>query len=312
MGRDSCRSIKRYALVSDLPHSCIYNVVASPDGRMIAAATFKDHVTVIDAQTFKVISAFPITFGFGGKRIAIGSRRPFIFSGHYGRSGLGAYDYRSGEEQWWLKPVAQLQHVACDKHSPFVFVTSEAGPALLVDESTGRVADKLNGCKDIYPSPYAPWYLIESGRHFTVHQPLGIVRFKIKPDSFAILRAAFSPELLAVSEASGGVRFFDLELGIETGRYQPPPGSHVLDLEWCEPLKEFILVEWPYEKGGDRVLKRFHLGTNETSTLMTMPESTDSTFIVGGTNVFTSEGDVIDVVAAQVRSAVRFPRAQKS
>lgn len=277
---------------------------------MIAAAAFQDHVTVIDAQTFKVINAFPITFGFGGKRVAIGSRLPLIFSGHYSRSGLGAYDYRSGEEQWRLKPVAQLQHVTCDKHSPFVFVTSEKGPALLIDESTGKVADKLSGCKDIYPSPYAPWYLIESGRHFAVHQPLGIVRFKIKPESFAILRAAFSPALLAISEADGGVRFFDLELGIETGRYRPPAGSHVLDLEWCEPLKEFILVERPFEKDGDRTLKRFHLGANEASTVMTIPDSVDSTFTAGGTKMFTSEGDVIDVMAGHVRSAIGFPRAQ--
>ncbi|MBI1852146.1 MAG: hypothetical protein HYR85_17540 [Planctomycetes bacterium] len=94
--------------------------------------------------------------------------------------------------------------------------------------------------------------------------------------------------------------------GEEAWRYTPRRGSHVLDLAYAAAQREFIGVEWSFEKGGDKRLIAFDSETGQCTLRTEMTNPTETAFCRNGGIVITSGGDLIAVASGTTTGRLPF------
>jgi hypothetical protein len=115
----------------------------------------------------------------------------------------------------------------------------------------------------------------------------------IRRETFAVLAVAFSPISVCISESGGPVRCLETARGSEIWRYTPPPGVHVLSLEYSCAADCFYGVEWPYAQSGVKNLVRFESKSGQESTVAQIGEPAETTFCMAGEFLLTSLGQLI-------------------
>jgi hypothetical protein len=204
-----------------------------------------------------------------------------------------------------LKKVQQITFAGDDAH---VLCCFESGPCESLNASTGKSGRSLRGVRGIWESPFAPVRFLERSRDYAIADAEASIA-SIPRVTFGVLNVAFSPSIVCVSEVGGPVRTFDSSTGNEVWRFTPAKGTHFLRISFCESLRCFAGVSWPYERGGPQLLQVFAAGNGSPTVITEVGQAADVEFASSGARVVTSEGVVYDVVSGGVSASLPFPSA---
>jgi len=249
------------------------------------------HVAVHDLLTGVTSPTIETTFDFGGRRLALSDVVDGIVAGAYERHGLALYSAATGEPRWRV-PLKRVQHVALSRDGRLAFCGVEQGPLAVVDLEAGRILRTVRGAKAVYESHYDPLALMDSVP--LVVDADGAPLFTLARTTFAILAVAFAPQLICVSESTGPVRCIRLSDGSEAWRYVPSAGSHVLDLAYEEATSSVMGVEWPYQHGGPKSLKRWSATGGVVESEHDIGQPFEHCFALSGRALVLSDGRILD------------------
>lgn len=172
---------------------------------------------------------YPVQFDFGGRRLCLSRDGGTVVVGCYEIYGLGAYDFATGAERWRRKDLKRVQFLRTLYDEDHMFCGRERGSGQILSCSTGETVLTLRGVTHLFTSSASPHVLLV-GNRYELQSRLGSRLCRIEPLTFGVLDATFTPETLALSEAGGPLRAFDLGSGQLLWSYTPPSGSHFLRL----------------------------------------------------------------------------------
>jgi WD40 repeat protein len=289
--------------------SAIRHLAQSAGGDIIAAALFEHTVSLWDISTADRIAEFETILDFGGTRLALSQSEGACLTAAYHIHGLACYSTPAGNLRWQRKDLKKIQQIAVTSDGYRVYCCLEEGSCQIVDISTGVTIDRIRGLRRVYVDSHDAFRLHESSKLSVVDRN-GKQRFRIEPDSFAVLDAAFSETFLLISESGADVRMFDLSSGKEVIRHRQPKNHHVLELSFAAGDTVFYGVQWNYNNGGPKCLLRFSPDTPEFDVIRDIGEPAEVVFCHGGRHLLTSEGNVIECKSGKTVMTLPFPQKE--
>jgi hypothetical protein len=170
-----------------------------------------------------------------------------------------------------------------------------------LDSQTGETLTRHPGVRRFVESAYEPLIFLDRAQP-AVSSIDGLMRlFSIERSSFAFLSAAFAPSQIAVSEAGGDVRCFELRDSSTAWTFKPQAGVHCLDLAYSTDHDAFCGILWPYEVGGDKELVRFN-ADGSASLIANIGRPTETAFEPTTPTLVTSDRKLINVSTGATRS----------
>jgi outer membrane protein assembly factor BamB len=194
------------------------------------AACEVGYVRLFDALNRSTGAGFFVRYDFGGNRMCLSRDGSTVLCGCYCVYGLGAYDVSTGKELWRRKDLKRVQDVQPLFHDDLVFCGREGSSGQIISITTGDTVQTLRGIKKIYASPHSSHVLL-IGKDYQVQSPPGTKRFRIEPESFAVIDSAFSHDVVVVVEAAGHMRAFSLTTGKLLWRQTPTEGLRWMNVE---------------------------------------------------------------------------------
>jgi len=266
---------------------------------LFAAGQNENIVTVWSFREQRKISEFKTILDFGGFRLAMPSYSDLIISTGSWSRGVTSYTAEHGDILWSRSDLKNIQQV-CDLSNnglPLIGIGLDSGSYHILRVDTGEDHFKLAGVKNIYASPFEPFYLlVDSTRHIHL-STLRLPSIWEHPfNSFGMLHAAFSPEQIAFSEAGGCVSCFDF-YGTKLWEFHPQADHHVLRLVWDIALQRWLAIDWNFKSGGTKHL--FEIDIEGTARpLMSLGNCQQAEFSSDGTYLIISTGKVISTQSA--------------
>jgi hypothetical protein len=271
----------------------VRDIAASPEGRLAAAVDMGQEVFVWDLAARREIRSFRSVFESGGRRLAV-SDNGLIVAAAYRAQGVACYDSKTGRPVWERKDLRQVQCLSMSASSQFVYVGFENGPCKVLWTSSGYTAFNMRGVRDVFESAYGPIALLDKKVPQVAIPPGGKRSFTIERCTFAILGAAFSPAVLAITESLGPTRGFDLNSGRLLWMHQQP-GHHILRIGYSEREKAFFGIEC--RQSGDKGLIRFEADTGRATAVCNLGPDLTTEFCLGGEAVLKSNRQLVDVAS---------------
>jgi len=200
------------------------------------------YVYVFDIVEKKQVCEFPVRHkGPGyGTRLALSHDEKMCFVGCYDAYGIAGYAIPDGKEVWRRKDLKSVQSVQALAAYDLVFCGRETGAAHLLHARTGETAEKLNGVKDIYGSPFDKSVIVD-GRSLEFHRPFGVKKATIKRAGRVLRQCSFSRTEVIVSE-SGALRCFDLESQELLWTHIVPEGANYVRFQSLPDQQCFVSV----------------------------------------------------------------------
>lgn len=272
------------------PH-WIRHLAGSRDRPLVAAGEFERHVSVWNVATEALVSSFETVLDFGGSRLALSHDGEQCLAAAYNRRGLACYSAKTGAVVWErldLKGTQKL-HLSHDGHS--VYASLECRPCHQLSLRTGETIATWRGIRSVCDGGDGRVYMAPKEKNPYV---LAARRrlMELPRETFAILSACFFGEKIAITESGGDTRCFG-PAGELLWRYQPPRGSHVLQLSQGPAGETLLGIEWPYEKGGPYRFLTF-TDTGRPILLSELQDTWETAFCDLCTRLVTSRGAVID------------------
>ncbi|MBI2909207.1 MAG: hypothetical protein HYX92_16300 [Chloroflexi bacterium] len=289
--------------------SAIRHLAPSLDGDLIAAALFEHTVSIWSLETGKRISEFDTILDSGDRRLAFSEANSLCLAAAYYRHGLACYDTRDGSLRWQRKDVKKVQQLVLSPDQHLVYCCREEGACQVVTLTEGGTARAIRGVREIWVARSGDLqFHCADGLRVVVSS--GVVKFRFEPETFAVLSADFSKDFLAVSESGGSVRIFDLGSGDLVYRYAPPQGEHILKIAAGPDRRVFYCVQWPYSHGGPKVLLRVDPKEPEPQQIAVIPRAPEIAFCRNGSQLLTSEGDLLDCRSGEIVMRFDFPQRE--
>jgi WD40 repeat protein len=236
--------------------SAIRHIAPAHYGEIVATALFEKTVSLWDTSTGNRVSEFETILSFGGTRLALSRAEGACLAAAYKIHGLACYNTPIGKLRWQRKDLKKIQQIVVKPDEKYVYCCFDEGSCQLIEVATGKTTERIRGLRRIWlDSRYG--FQLRKSSNLSVVDSSGKQSFKIEPNSFAVLDAAFSKNNLAISEAGADVRIFDLSSGQEVLRYAQPRNHHILELSSSAHGPAFYGVQWNYNDGGPKSLLRF-------------------------------------------------------
>ena len=272
----------------------VRQIATSYTGPVAATGAFASTVATWDLTTKARLATFESVLDFGGRRLAVDEAGARCATAGYVTGGLVCSSAATGSVTWTRADLRRLQFVGFSCDGRRLFCGADERPCLVLDAATGHQLEVLRGVRRVWESFFTDAMLLDGARlKLTARAGRSIA--PIERTSFGVLDATFGPELLCISESGGPVRCVDVA-GREVWRYGPAPGRHVLKLAYTGEMGCFVGVEWPYEHGGTKVLRRFSATGGEPRTVAELGKPAEVAFFAAGTRLLTSEGHVWDTI----------------
>jgi len=275
-------------------HIKIYEIAVSRDSSFIGLADFNGKIHLWNLDTVGKIGNIRTVYDFGGQRLALSHDGKKCFAASYQKEILACYTIPNGNIQWQHANIRGIQKIVVSKDGQKAYCEVDSKSFLSFDINTGGSLPVYQKAKDIHESIYDDVYLLEKDNLelWCCDEKLA---FSIDRVSFAILSVCFGKGLFCISESGSIVRCFEISNGNEAWRYNPPSGSHVLELGYMKKENAFVGVEWPYEKGGRMKLIRFDKNTGRPSLIREFESVAGLKFTPSGDHLLTSEGHLINI-----------------
>jgi hypothetical protein len=274
----------------------VRHLVAGRKTSRVAMGHFERTVAMWETEPPSLISTFETILDFGGQRLTMSDGGDVVVAAAYSRGAVAAYSVISGDVLWKRVDIERIQHLNVSHSSPAVYVGSDEKPCLLLSLESGETLRQLRGVRKVIESPYGPSAFLDQARPAVVDSTTVETVFRIERTTFAFLSIAFSSAQLAVSEAGGPVRCFELSSGDLAWMFVPNDGTHCLELAYIPSVDSFVGVLWPYEKGGSKELVRFD-ERGITSVLTKLGEPVAECFCANDLKLLTSDGLLIDIAS---------------
>ncbi len=218
--------------------------LVSSDLRSPKAKKLEDHILrIFDLAGGRCIKEFPVLWDSGGRRIAFSRDETMIYVGCYNTHGLACYSVETGKELWRRKDLKGVQHVYVSMTQDQVFCERESGACPLLKGMTGETILLPRGAKGVWFSAFGDFALIELGKQakLEIHRPLGKKLGKFPRASFAVLNAAFSQEVLLLSEPGTPLRAIDLKSSSEIWQFPIEEAHKCYALAYSTKRKAFVV-----------------------------------------------------------------------
>lgn len=291
--------------------SAIRHVVSAPDGDVVAVALFEHIVSLWSIATGECISEFETVLDFGGNRLALSHARSACLAAAYHVHGLACYDTPSGAIRWHRKDLKKIQRIVISPDARHAYCCFDKGPCQIIAISDGATTERLRGIRGVWIGFSDGYQLHESGQ-LSVLNRLGKPLFRIAPDSFAVLDASFSRQHLAISESDADIRVFEISSGREVARPALVKNHHVVSLSAFSDDSVFHGVQWNYCIGGPKHLLRFGPQKSKPEIVRDIGQPAEVAFCNRGTQLLTSEGELIDCRSGRTVRTLRFPQCAYS
>lgn len=287
--------------------SAIRHLVTHPRSDLFLAALFEKTVYVWNLKTGKSVSEFQTILDGGMFRLAFSHQESACLAAAYYDEGLACYEVPSGEVRWRRKDIRKIQQIAVTSDGLFAYCCFSEGPCQLISIPTGQTVDEL-------PEILSVWVDAISGYQLRTHLEIELWSFgndlmhtiEPPPNNFGLLSATFIDNYFAYSQPCEGFRVFEITSGKEVFEYDPPAGSHVLDMSAYQRKPLFHFIQWNYMKGGPRLLLRAGEGLDE-EVVKIIPFSPATSFCNDGQHLLCSSGELIDCMSGEVIRRFEFP-----
>ena len=233
----------------------IREIFAASDADRIAVALHRGSIEIWDSDKDIRLHDFgdsiawrlhPFCLDRSGHRLLLGSAL---------NSPLRCFDTVKAEPVWERSDLTQVAYVSFSYCGNYTHAGSVDAETHVLSTSTGKELERYVA---------ADWLVdtAETGLRLIVGKPIRLLKgndvcWTAKPETFAVLSACFGVETCLISEAGGPVRCLSVKDGAEVWRYDAPPDSHVLKVEYISEHNSYYGVEWPYGEGGPCTLIRF-------------------------------------------------------
>ncbi|WP_457618860.1 hypothetical protein [Lutibacter sp.] len=281
----------------------VRHVVSSSTGRRVLFGAFEQEIVIFDLLSGTRSETIQTTFDFGGRRLALSDEVDGVLAAAYYIHGLALYFCNTGREVWRRKDVKKVQCITLSRDGIKAYCGIEGSSLLVIDLYSGETVRKIKGAVALYDSPYDRVKFLDGTRPQVLEED-GHRRFYVERTTFAFLDVAFAPGLLCVSEAGGPVRCIDLLTGHEQWRYDPPSGTHLLSLSYCDEGYCFLGIEWSFEKGGTKRMLRLSYDEGIVLGSFDVGMPGGCTFALDGKVLVTSDGKIFDTTTGKVVAEV--------
>jgi hypothetical protein len=288
--------------------SAIRELAAARNAPRLAAAFVEHTIQIWDLCGSGRLSEFNTVFGGGGHRVTLNPTGELCVAAGWTkgkRGGVACYDALTGAQLWHRTDIRQTQCVRFSCSGEIIWCGLEAGRFQQLDARNGATVESFIGIERIFDSPHSNFLLLKTRhRGFLIK---GTKTSRVPNLTFGLLDAAFSPDVLCLSEACGPVRFLDCRSGVELWRYNPPNDTHVLRLNYRSADRHFYGVQWEYQHGRSRTLFRF-AGEGGQYEEIRQLRSWYEEFCMYGDALVTSLGEVISVTEGEIVNRLAFPQ----
>ncbi len=285
-------------------------IATSYAGEIIAAAEREGNIHVWNLVSKEKVCVCESVFQYGGSRMDISADGNLCAAGAYDRHGIEVYNAASGDLLWERKDLKKVQELNFSKWFGGALVACFADKAShVLDLHTGQTLHKVRGVREFAESPYDDVQLLGKSKtlEITDFKNRNMLH-KVHRLSFAVLDCAFSKNCVIVSEAGGYVRCFSVEGAKQLWQYVPEIGSHVTRLEYCEVTDEVLVIQWSYEKGGDKRLVAIDIKTgNIDREDLNIGAPLETAFACRGSLLITTDGRIINTSNGKLIFKLDFP-----
>ena len=274
----------------------VRHLVAAWAVARVALGEFEKTVAVWDVTSPRRISIFDTVLDFGGERLALSGAGDVLIAAAYHRYGVAAYDVSTGDVMWQRRDIKRPQRLTVSHSARVVYVGTDEKPCLRMSLDTGETVGQLRGVRRIVESPYAALAFVDQARPVVSEGDSVKAIFAVERTTFAFLSIAFGHSQLAVSEAGGPVRCFELSSGLEVWRFTAAPGVHCLELAYGPELGAFVGVLWSYQSGGHKKLVAFD-ADGKPSPIKDVGCPAVTCFCAKNSSLLTNEGRLIHLAS---------------
>jgi hypothetical protein len=275
----------------------IRHIATSFNGNRIAIAEFESRVQVLDLETLMPVSEFETILSYCGRRLAISEDGQKCVCGSWERHGIIGYDANTGEQLWQRKDLKKVQNIQLVRTNHILIFTHFAkGISRFLDINTGEDAESLKGTAHFYQNKYSTHAILDklSGIEITEY-PSFKRRVKIERQSFATLDIANSRNSILISESGGPLSCYHINTGEILWRHEVDRFGHYLRLSFIEKLDTYLGICWPFQTGGDKLLRTFEPSSGRILDEFNLGCPTETEFAHEGKVLVTSDSDVIDL-----------------
>jgi hypothetical protein len=211
------------------------------------------NVCVWNLENGAKVTAFPVEFSSGGRRIALSGDGQYCAAAQWGEGGVGAYDVTSGALLWRRRDLHDVQRLKFDAFGHRWIACRDEGGCHFLDIVSGKSELVLRGARDCYVNPYDGAMLIcKSSRLPLELWSAGAEKQIAKVDrlSPSVLDAGFAPGVLALAEMNVATELPERDQhGNRLFHYKPPDGGPVRLISMKDGM-----VLWKYSPGYGRHL----------------------------------------------------------
>ena len=288
--------------------SAIRQMTAASQARRLAAGLFKETVSIWDLSSKAQLAEFKTVLDFGGERLALSADGNLCAAASWrsgASGGVACYHAASGETIWHRKDIRRTQIIRFSATSKTISCGLDEGQLLRLDARTGETVESIARVRDTIERSDAGVALFDYlERGYVLKGPSEI---EIPRTTGTMLDAAFSADLLCLSESAGPVRCFEIANGTERWSYETAPDSHVLQLHFARFDGNFYGVAWGGGGTNPRVLLRFASKTGK-STEVRRFYAWEQAFSPCDETLVTSAGEVIDLINGITLHHLPFPQ----
>jgi hypothetical protein len=284
----------------------IRHLAPARDTPLVAAGEFDKWVSVWDTSRRAELSRFETVLDFGGRRLALSCSGRRCFAAGYRANCLACYDASAGDQLWKRRNLKHVQRIRVSANCHDLYCSFNGRASLTIDGDTGEDVQRHKGVNGIYESDLGPLLVLEKRNCFEVWLQSREKVGKIGRNSFGTLDVAFSPDLIAISEAGKPVRFLGITDSRHAAHYTPPANHHVLKLAFSPEANCFLGIEWNYQSGGSKRLIRL-ADTGDAHLVALIGEPAEAVFLNRGAQVLTTDGTVFDTATGQMLHRLPFP-----
>jgi len=280
----------------------VREVCASPSGNAFAIAEVEELVAVGRVQDASVGDPFRTGFSAGGGRLAIDDPGERVFIGSYHDSTVTCYSSK-GEPIWRRDSLRNPQFLSVSADCCLLFCGQVGRDLVVLDTESGELVDTMKGVIRVFPSPAPNLVLAETKSAMRLVDLVSTSCQEQEKKSFSILSVAFGAGQVLVSETNSCIRSFS-EAGFEyRWMFDPPSGSHALDVSYISDVSSFVAALWSYSDGGPCALVNLRDdGASEIGILNTVVFA----FLPSESAYLMNDGQKIDALTGVARGSVAF------
>lgn len=228
---------------------------------LFLVAELKENIYLFRKGEAKKIFSYKINLEFDKYRLQIiPEKNVFIAASYY--EGIDGYSLSKGLKLWSRNDIKKIQSLRRKPVTDEICCFLDKDKTVILDPLTGAMNHVLKKTSELYFSNCGT-YVLDAAKKSYILKKDSITKFHIQPESFALLDAAFSEDVVGISESAKNVRFYSLQNGNLLGTFIPEPGYHVLSMQYCDEKNIFVCLMFGFESKGDCLLLHLNADGNE-------------------------------------------------